>query len=278
MESWIILSIIYGLLCGTRKKKKKQALKKVPLTQTIIIFNFVILIILIITGGNYALSFNSYYLIMLKSFCVFLGWLTGFYVIKKIDISVYSIIMLSKVIFTGVLSVIFLNEQINFNKILGFIIISFAIVLVNVNKTKKVIKLKYIFLTLISSFLISTSLFLDKVILKSTSNFSLQFYYTLTLIIFLLIYLIIKSEALNFSYAKKSYSVINLGIITFIADYIHFVAASHPNSSVVVMTLTRHSSLIITVFLGSLIYKEKNLLLKFIAVLIIIAGLVLTVI
>ena len=139
-------------------------------------------------------------------------------------------------------------------------------------------KLKYIFLTLISSFLISTSLFLDKVILKSTSNFSLQFYYTLTLIIFLLIYLIIKSEALNFSYAKKSYSVINLGIITFIADYIHFVAASHPNSSVVVMTLTRHSSLIITVFLGSLIYKEKNLLLKFIAVLIIIAGLVLTVI
>ena len=245
MESWIILSIIYGLLCGTSDLFKKQALKKVPLTQTIIIFNFVILIILIITGGNYALSFNSYYLIMLKSFCVFLGWLTGFYVIKKIDISVYSIIMLSKVIFTGVLSVIFLNEQINFNKILGFIIISFAIVLVNVNKTKKVIKLKYIFLTLISSFLISTSLFLDKVILKSTSNFSLQFYYTLTLIIFLLIYLIIKSEALNFSYAKKSYSVINLGIITFIADYIHFVAASHPNSSVVVMTLTRHSSLII---------------------------------
>ena len=267
MESWIILSIIYGLLCGTSDLFKKQALKKVPLTQTIIIFNFVILIILIITGGNYALSFNSYYLIMLKSFCVFLGWLTGFYVIKKIDISVYSIIMLSKVIFTGVLSVIFLNEQINFNKIL-----------VNVNKTKKVIKLKYIFLTLISSFLISTSLFLDKVILKSTSNFSLQFYYTLTLIIFLLIYLIIKSEALNFSYAKKSYSVINLGIITFIADYIHFVAASHPNSSVVVMTLTRHSSLIITVFLGSLIYKEKNLLLKFVAVLIIITGLVLTVI
>ena len=37
-------------------------------------------------------------------------------------------------------------------------------------KTKKVIKLKYIFLTLISSFLISTSLFLDKVILKSTST------------------------------------------------------------------------------------------------------------
>jgi len=278
MESWIILSIIYGLLCGTSDLFKKQALKKVPLTQTIIIFNFVILIILIITGGNYALSFNSYYLIMLKSFCVFLGWLTGFYVIKKIDISVYSIIMLSKVIFTGVLSVIFLNEQINFNKILGFIIISFAIVLVNVNKTEKNVKLKYIFLTLLSSFLISTSLFLDKVILKSISNFSLQFYYTLTLIIFLLIYLIIKSEALNFSYAKKSYSVINLGIITFIADYIHFVAASHQNSSVVVMTLTRHSSLIITVFLGSLIYKEKNLLLKFIAVLIIIAGLVLTVI
>ncbi len=278
MESWIILSIIYGLLCGTSDLFKKQALKKVPLTQTIIIFNFVILIILIISGGNYALSFNSYYLIMLKSFCVFLGWLTGFYVIKKIDISVYSIIMLSKVIFTGVLSVIFLSEQINFNKILGFIIISFAIVLVNVNKTQKNVKLKYIFLTLLSSFLISTSLFLDKVILKSTSNFSLQFYYTLTLIIFLLIYLIIKSEALNFSYAKKSYSVINLGIITFIADYIHFVAASHQNSSVVVMTLTRHSSLIITVFLGSLIYKEKNLLLKFIAVLIIIAGLVLTVI
>ena len=278
MESWIILSIIYGLLCGTSDLFKKQALKKVPLTQTIIIFNFVILIILIITGGNYALSFNSYYLIMLKSFCVFLGWLTGFYVIKKIDISVYSIIMLSKVIFTGVLSVIFLNEQINFNKILGFIIISFAIVLVNVNKTEKNVKLKYIFLTLLSSFLISTSLFLDKVILKNTSNFSLQFYYTLTLIIFLLIYLIIKSEALNFSYAKKSYSVINLGIITFIADYIHFVAASHQNSSVVVMTLTRHSSLIITVFLGSLIYKEKNLLLKFVAVLIIIAGLVLTVI
>lgn len=278
MESWIFLSIIYGLLCGVSDLFKKQSLKKVPVTQNLIIFNFVILVILIIGGGNYSLSFKNFLLIMLKSFCVFLGWLTGFRAIKKIDISNYSIIMLSKVIFTSMLSVIMLNEKITLNKVLGFVVISFGIIISNLGKSNKKIKFKYVLLTLLSSALISTSLFLDKIILKQVSNFSLQFYYTLVLLIFLLVFIIFKGERLNFGYAKTSLSVINLGIITYIADFIHFVAASNPNSSVVVMTLTRHSSLIVTVFLGSIIFNEKHYFQKFISVLIIIAGLVLTVI
>lgn len=278
MESWIFLSIIYGLLCGTSDLFKKQSLKKIPVTQELIIFNFVILIILIISGGNYELNFNNFYLILIKSFCVFLGWLTGFNAISKIDISNYSIIMLSKVIFTSTLSVIFLSEQITLNKTIGFIIISFGIVIANINKSSKKLKLKYLMLTLFSSLLISVSLFLDKVILTKVSNFNLQFYYTITLLIFLLIYLILKGERLNFGYAKSNYSVINLGIITYIADFIHFLAASNPHSSVVVMTLTRHSSLIVTVFIGTFVFKEKNLFQKFVAVLTIIIGLVFTVI
>lgn len=274
MDSWIFLSLIYGLMCGTSDLFKKQALKSASVSQTLVIFNFVVLIILVFSGGDYTLNHSDFFFIFLKSFCVFLGWVVGYNVIKHMEISHYSIIMLSKVIFSAVLSVTLLGEVLTLKKIVGFLIISFAIAICNHSNKEKKLKTKYFLLTLFSAFLISLSLFLDKVILKTCSNFTLQFYYTILLIIFLLIYVIIKNERLSFGIIKSNFSIVNLGVVTFVADRLHFIAASHPHSSVVIMTLTRHSSLIVSVLVGSMIFKEKHLAKKLFSVLLIIVGLV----
>lgn len=119
MDSWIFLSLIYGLMCGTSDLFKKQALKSASVSQTLVIFNFVILIILVFSGGDYTLNHSDFFFIFLKSFCVFLGWMVGYNVIKHMEISHYSIIMLSKVIFSAVLSVTLLGEVLTLKKNCG---------------------------------------------------------------------------------------------------------------------------------------------------------------
>lgn len=279
MENWIILSLIYGLLCGTSDIVKKEALKQNNVCNVLFLFNLICLFLCFPTVTSFYINAYNFFLIVIKSFCVFLGWLLGFKMIKVVPISLYGILMLSKIVFSGLLGIILLNEQISGLKIVGMIVIIFGIVLSNLNfKTSAKTNLKNIFLVLLSAFVISISVFLDKIILREVNTQSLQFYYVILLTILYLIYMNFKNIKVEFCAIKNNIYIPTLSVISFLADKCHFSAAQNLNASVIVMTLLRQSSLIISVFVGGIIYKDKNLILKLISCLIIVSGLVLTII
>ncbi len=276
MESWIFLSLIYGLLCGSADLLKKQTLKSTSVFNTLAFFNLIILVLLIIMGGDLSISIDNYWLIFAKSLCVFLGWVTGFWAIKNTPISIYSILMLSKVIFAGLLSIAILNEELTTNKIIGFCVIAIGVIICNLGKKVNKIKLKYILITLLSSMLISVSLFLDKLILIDVNHYTLQTYYTISLLIFIFIFALIFKQSITLNSIKNNYCLYSLAIVNFLADWCHFAAAENPHSSVIIMTLTRHSSIIVSVIIGTIIFKEKHLLKKIISLIFIVFGLFLT--
>ena len=283
MDSWIILSLTYGLLCGTSDIVKKEALKQNNVSNVLLLFNLICLVLIVPTVTTFYLSIKNFMLILLKSFCVFLGWLLGFKSITLVPISLYGILMLSKILFSTLLGAIFLNESLSGLKILGMIIIIAGITLSNLNfKTSKSknqkVKIKHVLLTLSASLIISISVFLDKVILTEIQTQTLQFYYVILIVIFYLMFMLKTKTKVEFCAIKTNIFIPTLSAISFLADKCHFVAASNPNASVILMTLLRQSSLIVSVFVGGLIYKEKHLILKLFSCIIVIIGLILTII
>ena len=57
-----------------------------------------------------------------------------------------------------------------------------------------------------------------------------------------------------------------------IADKALFIANSHPDSRVTVMTLIKQSGCVVTILAGKFIFKEKNVGYKLLCALVIIAG------
>jgi drug/metabolite transporter (DMT)-like permease len=57
-----------------------------------------------------------------------------------------------------------------------------------------------------------------------------------------------------------------------------FIANTYENSTVVVMTLIKQSSVLVTILLGKLVFKEENILKRALCACLVIAGIVISVI
>jgi uncharacterized membrane protein len=93
---------------------------------------------------------------------------------------------------------------------------------------------------------------------------------------FYFIYIIVKKEKIDVKKCLKCPWIYVLSIIFIIADRALFIANSSPNRSVIVMTPLKQSSVIVSIILGRLIYKEKNILYRTLCALLIICGIVIS--
>ena len=106
----------------------------------------------------------------------------------------------------------------------------------------------------------------------------LQFWYMLYLVAFYALYIIIKREKIDVVKCVKSPWIWLLSILFVVADRCLFIANSDPGSTVVVMTLVKQSSVLVTIGMGWLIYKEKNIGWRICCALLVIGGIMLSVI
>ena len=140
-------------------------------------------------------------------------------------------------------------------------------------------QMKYIWLILIECFLNAVSGTMDKYIMSTgeITSSSLQFWFMLLLSTFYLGYILIKREKLEL---KKAFTNPWLYVLSFsliLGDRMLFIANADPESQVTVMTLVKQSSAVVTIILGKLIYKEKNIVRKLICAGVILLGIALAV-
>ena len=122
--SWIFLVLLYGLLKGGREIAKKKAMDKNSVME--VLFTYTLLsFILVIPQAPKAggLEVKFYFLIALKSFCMFLAWICSFHSLKKLPVSVYGILSLSRVLFGTLMGVIFLHEAMGVFQIGGMLLV-----------------------------------------------------------------------------------------------------------------------------------------------------------
>jgi len=279
--SWIILTLVYGLLKGAREIVKKESLKKSSVVEVLFFYTLFGFIICIPASGDFALIDYRYLpLVFLKSFVIFIAWILSFKAIKSLPISLYGILDLSRVLFATLLGVIVMGETMDIKHAIGLLVVIIGLLGLKKRKSdeKENVKPLIVVLALISCMFNAVSGLLDKVLTQYITASQLQFYYMLFLTTLYLIYLIADKNEVNIKSSVKNYWIIILAILFIIADKSLFIANANPASKITVMTLIKQSGCIVTILAGKFIYKEKNMLHKFICAAIIITGIVIAII
>ena len=296
---WILLVLLYGLLKGSREISKKKAMDKNSVMEvlfTYTLISFILVIPQVKNAGGMELRF--YFYIALKSFFIFIAWICGFKSLKRLPVSVYGILDLSRVLFATFLGVIVLGEKLNYWQIAGLIIVCAGLLLLrfkplplrrlfNVQEDSLIAgnpsehygkntyaAVIYISMALISCILNAVSGLMDKILMKDLNSSQLQFWYMLYLVLLYLGFILVRRIPLHLSALKNKWIWI-LSILFVIADKALFVANGYPESRVSVMTLLKQAGCIVTIFAGRFLFKEKNTGHKLFCAAIIIAGITL---
>lgn len=283
MKLWIIFILLYGILKGSREPIKKAVLKDVGVLTTLFVYTFVGFLMSAPTAvGVFSVTPFAFSLVVIKSFVIFVAWILAFMAIKKVPVSVYGICDMSRVIFSTLLGVFFLGESLTAKGIVSLILVAGGLYFANTKKSaeNENYKMKYIWLIVIECFLNAVSGTLDKYIMSTgeITSSALQFWFMLLLSAFYLAYILIKREKLELKKALTNPWLYVLSFSLILGDRMLFSANADPESQVTVMTLIKQSSAVVTIILGRIIYKEKNIIRKLACAGIILSGIALAII
>lgn len=300
--SWIFLVLLYGLLKGAREIAKKKAMDTNSVMEVLVAYT-VISLVLVLPSFKEALGIDWHFLpsVAFKSFCMFLAWICSFYALKKLPVSLYGILSLSRVLFGSLLGVFILHETLNVYGVTGLILVCAGLLMLKFKPKKKIeapenvtqiavneseipredSKEKpaalFVILAFISCIMNSISGFMDKILMKDITSSQLQFWYMLFIVFYYLVFILCRREKITISVVKNKW-VWALAIMFVIGDKALFIANANPESKITMMTLIKQSACIVTIIGGKLLFKEKGILYKLLCAGIVITGIVLGVI
>lgn len=276
---WMLLVLFYGLSKGAREIVKKKAMTKNTVMEVLLFYTFISFVMVLpqapMAGG---LEGRFYFYIALKSFFIFLAWILSFRALKKMPVSLYGILDLSRVLFATFLGATVLHETISTLQGIGLLLVCLGLIMLKFKPGKKEdnsegISVGYVLAAFGSCILNAVSGLMDKILMKDVTSAQLQVWYMLFLVGYYLIYVIVTRTKISKSVWKNGYIWI-LAVLFVLADKALFVANGYTESKVTVMTLIKQSGCIVTILGGKLFFNEKNITYKLICALIIIAGIV----
>ena len=276
---WMFFALAFGVIKGIREIVKKESMKKNTIMEVLLLYT--LLSFLFVSPGlkeSISVHPTTILVIAIKSFCVFCTWILSFYAISNMPISLYGVLDLYRVLFSTLLAIIVLNERLVFASTLGLILVSLGLLLLRnpFIKTKEKVSPVIIILAIISCFLNAVSGLLDKILMKDLTSAQLQFWYMLFLVMYYALYFVFTRTKVNFVSSIKNYWIWILALLLVIGDRCLFIANGYPDSRITIMTILKQSSCIITIIAGKFLYKEKDIVHKFICAVIIICGIVIS--
>ena len=285
---WILLVFIYGIIKGLREICKKKALEKNSVMEVLFVYTLISLVICTPQIPNaMGVNVRQYFYVALKAFVIFVAWIAGFKAIKKLPVSLYGILDLSRVLFATLLGVFFLGESITFFKAIGLAFVSAGLLLLKFNPFRKKAlpvgevnsadknsqKIFFVFLAFISCILNAVSGLLDKILMKEMNSSQLQFWYTLFMVIYYGIYVLVRRIKISSGVWKNIWVwLLAAGLIAM--DKALFISNGYPESQITIMTLIKQSSVIIAIIAGKFVFKEKDILHKILCSAVIITGII----
>jgi len=218
--------------------------------------------------------------IALKSMVLFGAWMLSFIAVKKLPLSLYGVLDLSRVLFATLLAVVVLGETMNLQQIIGLVLVCAGLLLLKFRPGDpgEAVSPVLIAVALFSCLLNACSGLLDKVLMSDISASQLQFWYLLFLVLFYLIFILCTRTKIDVKSTLKNPWIYLMSVLIVIADRCLFIANSYPDSKITIMTLLKQSGAIVAIIAGRFIFKEKNTIHKLICALVIIAGIVIAVI
>lgn len=280
---WVWLVLLYGILKGVREIVKKKALEKNSTIEVLFMYTFLSFVMVLPSAGK-AVGVESrfWFYIALKSFVIFLAWMCSFRAIKRMPISLYGVLDLSRVLFATMLGVAVMQETLGVFQTVGLILVSVGLLLLkyrpghrqDMASMGQAVEIKYVVMAFASCLLNAVSGLLDKILMRDITSSQLQFWYLFFLTLFYLLYILLSRSQINWKRAFCNKWVWLLSLLIVIADRALFVANGMEGSRITVMTLLKQAGCIVTILAGRFLFKEKNTTHKLVCAGVIIAGIV----
>ncbi len=282
---WIVLVLLYGILKGVREILKKKALEKNSTIEVLFMYTFLsFLIVLPDVRHATGMEPKFYFYISIKSFVIFLAWMFSFKAIKKMPISLYGVLDLSRVMFATLLGVFVLQEVLGRYQVAGLLFVSAGLLLLKYRPHRmrdeaggsgeQRVGTVYVVMAFASCMLNALSGLLDKLLMREISSAQLQFWYMFFLVLFYLLYILFTRIPVRMGSVIRNKWVWLLSVLFVIADRALFIANGMPGSRITVMTLLKQAGCVVTILAGRYLFKEKETTHKMICALIIIMGIV----
>ncbi len=295
---WIFLILLYGIFKGFREALKKKAMQTRSVSEVLFFYTlFAFLLVIPFSRGIFDLSWRAHLVIFLKSFAIFIAWICALNSIKRLPLSIYCVADMGRMLFSILFGVVFLSEALGILDGIGILLVLVGITLVNVHSKKgqeleEKPKRRVLLLVLASCVLNACSGTLDKWLLSTqgapkwflgdeiVTPSQMQFWYMLYLTALYGIYLVvgsaIKKERIYIKRNITSPVIWGLSLLFIIADRALFIANEDPNSTILVMTLLKQSSVVVSIILGKILYKEKHIGYRLVCASLIICGIVIS--
>ena len=282
---WMLLVLVYGLLKGGREIVKKKCLAKSSIVEVLFFYTLFGWIMVLLWPGSVSsaievdMSFMPW--IILKAFIIFLAWILSFKAIKSMPVSMYGVLDMSRVIFATSLGILVLHETLSRGQMIGLPLVLLGLFSLRLFKgsssSDEHIEPKTVILALFSCLLNAVSGLMDKILMKDLTSSQLQVWYMFFMVLMYGIYLLLSRTKVKWKVILSNYWIPLLALMFIVADKALFVANSYPESKVTIMTLIKQSSCFVTIALGRLVFKEKNILKKSLCAAVVLAGIIIAI-
>lgn len=279
---WVLLALCSALLLGVYDVFKKRSLRDnavIPVLALSIFISAVIFLFFLVpsrvasewmSGSDFyvpEMDAHTHLCIFLKSALVLGSWISAYFGMKNVPITIFSPIRATQPVWTVVGAFFIFSERLTPLQLTGVVVTITSFYLFSLVGLKEGIswkKNKWIWLIILATLLGAASGLYDKHLMRSFDRVGVQVFSTMYQALLMLVVLF----ALWYPHRKHTtpfewrWSIVGISVFLILADYVYFWALSSDGSMISIVSTIRRSGAVVPFMYGALFLGEKNLRIK----------------
>ena len=289
---WLILAFASAALLGFYDVFKKQALKAndvvVVLTLNTLFGSLIFLPFVLLSAGGQLSSDSLFYVpvcgwdvhqyIILKAVIVLASWLCGYFALQNLPLTIVGPINATRPVMVLLGAILVFGERLNLYQWVGVLCAVFGFYLLSRSGKKEGIDFRHnrwIVLAVLASALGAVSALFDKYLLapvesggRGIDHMVVQSFFMFYQFVMMAVVLLIgKYRANGANGANRAngrvfhwkWSILLISLFLCAADFVYFYALTLPEALIAVVSMIRRGSVLVSFFVGALVFHEKNL-------------------
>jgi transporter family protein len=287
MNNWLVLVLLSAVILGIYDITRKHAVRNNSAICVLLIASIAGAIAFSLYVGAIgrfpeaiACTQKEFWLIFLKSCVVGGSWGCVYTAMRKLPISLAAPVRSTAPLWTFIAAIFIYGEVPSLLAGLGMAIIFVGYYALSVVGQLEgfSLKNKSMLLIVAGTILGSCAALYDKYLLNqlALSPIRVQLYFSYCLVfIYFVAWLIVNRIAKVDTAFTWRWTIPVTGVLLIVSDLVYFHAVSLPDAQISMISLLRRCSCVITFAVGAMIFKDKNVVKKFYALLIVLIGIVL---
>ena len=289
---WILFAFLSAALLGVYDVFKKISLSDnavIPVLFLNVVFCCIIFLPLMVlsfaapelTAGTIfhmpPLTLRQHALLLLKAAIVLSSWMTAYYALKHLPITIASPIKATQPILTLVGALVVFGERLNLYQWIGVAIAIVSFFMLSQSSKREGVNFahnRWVWLMVCSIVMGTVSGLYDKWIMTQIDRMNTQVWYNYYQLLIMCVVLL----AVWYPKRRKttpfrwSWAIPLISVFLTAADFFYYFALADGASMIAIVSLVRRSSVAVSFTLGALYFKERNLRAKAIDLLLVLLG------